>query len=81
MDSPAPTAVAAGKDELKQTAKRVRELKRKPREEAPPQEADTGVDEVQALRQRVAELTAENTELRRQIAQLQASLPADSPPF
>ena len=74
-------AVAAGKDELKQTAKRVRELKRKPREEVPPQEADTGVDEVQALRQRVAELTAENTELRRQIAQLQASLPADSPPF
>ena len=81
---PAPeqvAAVAAGKDELKQTAKRVRELKRKPREEAPPQEADTGVDEVQALRQRVAELTAENTELRRQIAQLQASLPADGPAF
>jgi len=33
------------------------------------------------LRIRVAELTAENTELRRQVAQLQAALPADSTPF
>jgi len=88
---PAPeqvAAVAAGKDELKQAAKRVRELKRKPREEAPSSQdapaaegAGSGMDELQALRLRVAELTAENTELRRQVAQLQASLPADSPPF
>jgi len=27
------------------------------------------------------ELTAENTELRRQVAQLQAALPADNTPF
>lgn len=84
-------AVAAGKDELKQAAKRVREQgKRKPKEMAPSQDAEgaekeagasAGPDELQALRQRVAELTAENTELRRQLAQLQAALPADSPPF
>ncbi|QLA83390.1 plasmid replication/partition related protein [Acidovorax sp. JMULE5] len=85
-------AVVAGKDELKQAAKRVRELnKRKPREEAPSDEspeakdtspgAEAGADELQALRARVAELTAENTELRRQVAQLQAALPEGSAPF
>ncbi|CAN7562920.1 hypothetical protein [Acidovorax sp. Leaf78] len=90
-------AVAAGKDELKQAAKRVRELnKRKPKEDAPLPEAEgadadtgagagagasSGADELQALRHRVAELTAENTELRRQLFQLQAALPADGAPF
>ena len=86
-------AVAAGKDELKQAAKRVRELnKRKPRESREERDdaaledssakgAGTGADELQALRHRVAELTAENAELRRQLSQLQAALPADSPPF
>lgn len=84
-------AAAAGKDELKQAAKRVRELnKRKPREEAPSDDkahaepassTEGNTDELQALRLRVAELTAENTELRRQVAQLQAALPADSTPF
>ena len=84
-------AAVAGKDELKQAAKRVRELnKRKPREEAPSDDkahaetaagAEGNTDELHALRQRVAELTAENTELRRQVAQLQAALPADSTPF
>ncbi|WP_010459207.1 hypothetical protein [Acidovorax radicis] len=84
-------AVVAGKDELKQAAKRVRELnKRKPRDEAPSAEspaaeagtsADGTTDELQALRHRVAELTAENTELRRQLAQLQADQPANSAPF
>ncbi|RZJ12634.1 MAG: plasmid replication/partition related protein [Acidovorax sp.] len=90
-------AVAAGKDELKQAAKRVRELnKRKPREtreagdegaseDSPAKEAgagtEAGADELLALRHRVAELTAENTELRRQLLQLQAALPADSAPF
>eukprot|EP01035_Chromulina_nebulosa_P061480 gene61481-84095_t len=81
-------AAVAGKDELKQAAKRVRELnKRKPREEAPSDDkahaepassTEGNTDELQALRLRVAELTAENTELRRQVAQLQAALPADS---
>ncbi|MDH4416427.1 MAG: plasmid replication/partition related protein [Acidovorax sp.] len=89
-------AVVAGKDELKQAAKRVRELtKRKPREEIPQDENTTakdaqdsspgaaaaGADELQALRARVAELTAENTELRRQVAQLQAALPQGSTHF
>jgi len=72
-------AALAGKDELKQAAKRVREVKRKPvaeREDAastdePPFEPGSGPhDEVQALRQRVAELTAENEALRRELAQL-----------
>jgi len=84
-------AAVAGKDELKQAAKRVRELnKRKPREEAPSEDkataepaagAEANTDELHTLRIRVAELTAENTELRRQVAQLQAALPADSTPF
>ena len=77
-------AALAGKNELKQAAKRVREVKRKPsaeREEAgnqaleePPFEPGSGPhDEVQALRQRVAELTAENEALRQQLAQLRAA--------
>ena len=84
-------AAAAGKDELKQAAKRVRELnKRKPRDEAPSDDkahaepaagAEGNTHELHALRLRVAELTAENTELRRQVAQLQAALPSDSTPF
>lgn len=83
-------AAVAGKDELKQAAKRVRELnKRKPREETPsegspadtPTDSAPASDELHTLRIRVAELTAENTELRRQVAQLQAALPADSTPF
>jgi uncharacterized membrane protein YkoI len=84
-------AAVAGQDELKQAAKRVRELnKRKPRDEAPSDDkahaepatgAEGNTDELHALRLRVAELTAENTELRRQVAQLQAALPADGTPF
>jgi len=68
-------AAIAGKDELKQAAKRVRDAKRKPREEpAAPQEEEGAepADSLQALRQRVAELTAENEALRQQIAELQA---------
>ena len=78
-------AALAGKDELKQAAKRVREVKRKPtteREEPgeqtqgdePPFEPGSGPhDEVQALRQRVAELTAENEALRQELAQLRTA--------
>ena len=81
-------AVAAGKDELKQAAKRVREAsKRKPRAEDPLQEepaaqapasAEGDADELHRLRMRVAELTAENAELRRQLAQWRATQPDDS---
>ena len=83
-------AAAAGKDELKQAAKRVREAKRKTREEAAPknaaeapQSADaSNADELPALRARVAELTAENEALRQQLAQLRAQLSAeDGQPF
>lgn len=67
-------AANAGKDELKQAAKRVRESKRRPREAtaaSPAPEEVAGDDELQALRQRVAELTAENQALRRQLAELE----------
>ncbi|WP_422845774.1 plasmid replication/partition related protein [Acidovorax sp. M2(2025)] len=85
-------AVAAGKDELKQAAKRVRESKRKPPQDEgkAADKSDTAStaapvpgdgDELQALRQRVAELSAENTELRRQLAQLRAEQPAEGAPF
>ena len=78
-------AATAGKDELKQAAKRVREAKRKTREEAAPknaaeapQSADaSNADELPALRARVAELTAENEALRQQLTQLRAQLSAD----
>ena len=78
-------AATAGKDELKQAAKRVREAKRKTREEAAPKNSDEApqpaegapTDELPALRARVAELTAENEALRQQLAQLRAQLSAD----
>ncbi len=85
-------AALAGKDELKQAAKRVREVKRKPAAERgtsaeqpevdePPFEPGSSAQgaspsdmqaELQSLRQRVAELTAENAALREQVAQLQS---------
>ena len=70
-------AANAGKDELKQAAKRVREAKRPARAEAagtpgPAEEPDA----VAQLTRRVAELTAENDDLRRQVAALHALLQA-----
>lgn len=80
-------AAVAGKDELKQAAKRVREAKRKPRaasardgeagEGAAVAEAAAATDlagELQALNRRVAELTAENEALRKQVANLLSQL-------
>jgi hypothetical protein len=70
-------AATAGADELKQAAKRVREAKRKPKDEVPAQasEADVAVnDELATLRLRVADLTAENEALRQQVAALRAQL-------
>lgn len=75
-------AAAAGKDELKQAAKRVREsTKKKPAAEAEAgAEGDAapaeGKDTVESLRKRVAELTAENTALRKQVMNLLAKAPA-----
>ena len=65
-------AAGAGKDELKQAAKRAREATQKPRVE----KSQTPTTEVQALQDRVAELTAENEYLRGQVAELQARLGA-----
>jgi hypothetical protein len=65
------TAALGGKDELKQAAKRVREVTRKaPKEDAPGSEA--APDALLSLQQRVAELTAENEALRQEVAQLKA---------
>ena len=68
-------AAAAGKDELKQAAKRVREAKKKPRDENAAQAdgAEENVD-VAALQQRVATLEQENGMLRQQIKALQEML-------
>lgn len=85
-------AAAAGKEELKQAAKRVRESRRKPSGEpgtASEQPVEDGPQEsVESLRQRVAALTAENAALRQQLVELRAQLlqapegEADlSPPF
>ncbi|WP_130620733.1 plasmid replication/partition related protein [Dyella amyloliquefaciens] len=63
-------AAVAGGDELKQAAKRVREARRKPRDEAATAPAPTADNELEQLRQRVIELTAENEALRRQLAEL-----------
>ncbi len=72
-------AAAAGKDELKQAAKRVREAKRKPRDaaqasgedEMKPGEGEDSSYVIAELRHRVAELEAENQALRRQIGEMQ----------
>jgi len=65
-------AAAGGQEELKLAAKRVRESRRKPREEAPaPEPVDA--DLLAALRERIAELTAENEALREEIARLKGS--------
>ena len=77
-------AAVAGKDELKQAAKRVRDAKRKPRSEseAPEGGEASGTDtaptasQVLALQQQVASLTAENEALRQQVATLRAQLGA-----
>lgn len=76
---PAEEQVAAangGKDELKQAAKRVREAKRPTRAEPEKTQAPEAPDAVERLTQRVAELTAENEDLRRQVAALHALLQA-----
>ncbi|WP_407472540.1 plasmid replication/partition related protein [Xanthomonas campestris pv. raphani] len=66
-------AAQAGKAELKQAAKRVRDAKRKPK----PDEAEGGEAErrdVKALQRRVTELENENAALQTKVAALQAQL-------
>ncbi len=81
-------AAVAGKEELKQAAKRVREAQRKPRAKAVAQDGEGAqsaasdpsaasadqVAELQALHKRVAELTAENEAVRKQVANLLSQL-------
>ena len=72
-------AALAGKDELKQVVKRVRESRRKPAEASPSDDAPVleeggAPDALQALRHRVAELEAENASLREQLQALSAQL-------
>jgi len=67
-------AAVAGEQELKQAAKRVREARRKPRDEAAAPQVTNEGGELQQLRDRVTELTAENETLRRQVEALEAEL-------
>ncbi len=77
-------AAQGGKDQLKEAARRVRESRRKPRAAAEPDtaqtppampaQADGDAAEVDALRQRVASLTAENQALRMELEALRARL-------
>lgn len=63
-------AAVAGKDELKQAARRAREAHRKPRAESEAAQAVAEPD-IKALQQRIDELIAENEALRRLVAELQ----------
>ncbi|MET0331320.1 MAG: plasmid replication/partition related protein [Dyella sp.] len=75
-------AASAGADELKEAAKRVRESRRRPPKAKPPAPASDTLeagDELLTLRQRVAELTAENQALRRQLAQLRGDAMTQDP--
>ena len=69
-------AATAGKDELRQAAKRVRDANRKPPRDAGPVEPTADALDVRALQERVVQLTAENEYLRGQVAELQARLGA-----
>jgi len=72
-------AVAGGKDELKRAAKQVRETKKRvtvkvePANDAAEGETAAAGDELQALRQRVAELEAENARLKLELGALQGA--------
>jgi hypothetical protein len=72
------SAALGGKEELKQAAKRVRDVNRKtPPDTLPSGEADSAdaaPTELQSLQAQVTALTAENQALRVQLAQLQAQL-------
>jgi uncharacterized small protein (DUF1192 family) len=58
-------AARAGKDELRQAARRVRETKKRERPEV---EQDAGQDSIAALKARITALETENAQLRAQLA-------------
>ena len=74
------SAALGGKDELKQAAKRVRDVRRKPPTDTQPSgESDSAAappTELQTLREQVDALQSENQALRSQVARLQAQLQA-----
>ena len=67
------SAAQAGKEELKQAARRAREAKKRPRPEQSGDEADPAPD-AKSLQRRVTQLERENAELRAQVEALQAQL-------
>jgi len=69
-------AAVAGEQELKQAAKRVRESRRKPRDETATPPVATEENELLQLRERIAELTTENEALHRQVEELKSQLAA-----
>ncbi|WP_332747447.1 plasmid replication/partition related protein [Hydrogenophaga sp.] len=71
-------AALAGKDELKLAAKRARESRRKPPEAGDEAPTSSPSDELAALRLKVAELQADNTALRAEVAALRLQLDAQS---
>lgn len=68
------SAAQAGKAELKQAAKRAREAKKRPRADAPGDDAAEAAPDAKALQRRVSELERENTQLRAQVEALQTQL-------
>ena len=70
-------AALGGKQELKQAAKRVRDVQRKAPEADGSSKAENRADDaLLSLQQRVEALTTENQQLRQQLADLQAQLSA-----
>jgi hypothetical protein len=70
------SVAAAGAEELKQAAKRVREAKRKPaapESSSEPNSESTAEPTLEALQARVAVLEAENAELRAALAGLRTA--------
>lgn len=66
-------AAQAGREQLREAARRVRDARRKPKAEAAPAaEGSAASDDVHALRARVLELENENAALRARIVELEA---------
>jgi len=65
-------AAQAGREELREAARRVRESRRRPKAEPAPQPDRTGSDELATLHARISELESENAALRARLAELEA---------